>query len=198
MHGTWTCPGCSTCTVRIPPGQLCRGSSRVTTFSLLMLLSCPYSCEKSVNTIILWVQWKKPMQFSHTCTQVLPLLFFDRALLSALPLKADQNIQSVITEHTWGNHSNGQVMCGNYLKCLSLFSWHLATGNNKNLMWSVYTLQPISHHVPSLQNATAALALPRSPALIPSPVQRCAAVRVSASTEDLFKARQLAEWRHRH
>lgn len=146
---------------------------------------------------------EKTLQFSHTCTQALPLLFFDWALLSALPLKTDQNIQSMITEHTWGNHSNGKVMCGNYFKCLSLFSWHLATGNNKNLMWSVCTLQTISYHVPSQQNATAVLALPHFPALILSPVQganrqRCAAVRVSTSIKDVFKTRQLAKWRHRH
>lgn len=65
-------------------------------------------------------------------------------LLSALSLKTNTNIQSVITEHTWCNHSNGKVMCGNYLKYLSIISWHLATGNNKNLMWSVSTFQNMS------------------------------------------------------
>lgn len=188
-----------------PTGQPCRGSSCMTTFSLFMLLSCPDGCEKSCNTIILWVQWTAPppLQFSHICTQVLPLLFFDWALPSALPLKTDQNISSVITEHTWGKHSNGKVMCRNYLKCLSLFSWHLATGNNQNLMRSVCALQTISYRVPSWQNATAVLALPHSPGLIPSPVQvankqRFAAVRVSASIKNVCKTRQLAKWRHRN
>lgn len=75
-----------------------------------------------LSPFTLWVRWKKTLQFSHTCTEVFPLSFFDRDLLSALPVKNDQNIQSVIAEHTWVNHSNGEVMYGKYLKYLNLFS----------------------------------------------------------------------------
>lgn len=109
----------------------------------------------------------------------------------------------MITEHTWGNHSNVKVTCWNCLQFLNLFSWHLATENNKNLMWSVCTLQTTSYHVLRQQNATTVLALPDYRALIPFLVQgaegqRFAAVRVSASVKELFRTRQLAKWRHRN
>lgn len=85
-----------------PTGQPCRGSSCMTTFSLFMLLSCPDGCEKSCNTIILWVQWTPPplpcssATYAHKCFHFYFLIEPCRLLF---PLKLTR------TFHLWSQNT---------------------------------------------------------------------------------------------